>query len=50
MKLHKHYNNTNYGLYSTKNRCTVVWNMLPGYIKNSDSKYIFKCNLMGVDY
>ena len=32
MKLHKHYNKTNYGLYSTKNRCTVVWNMLPEYI------------------
>jgi len=44
-KLHKQYHKTNYGLYSTRNKCTIVWNMLPLNITISRSNCIFKRNL-----
>lgn len=44
-KLHKQYNKTNYGLYSTRNMCINMWNSLPITLTNCHSHNIFKRNL-----
>ena len=44
-QLHKTYNRTNYGKYSTRNKIIDFWNRIPLFIKHSVSLKIFKKKL-----
>ena len=39
--LHKKFNKTNLGVYSTRNKVISIWNTIPGKIKQSISINIF---------